>query len=84
MCDQEHVGRECTDPNVNDRAVEPIGDDKYNVRDGNLAVVRPKVAGLTRARDIARNGANPGGRTLWFNRDTNRIEYFQPARARDC
>ena len=67
---------ECTDANVNDRVVEPLGDDKYNVLDGTMAVVRTNIAGLTQARDIARNGASPGGRTLWFNREANCIEFF--------
>lgn len=69
-------GVPCTDPNENDRVVEPIGEDKYNVRDGKMTVLRGDVAGLTQARDIARNGANPGGRTLWSNREANRIEYY--------
>ena len=72
MCD----GVTCTDPNVNDRVVEPVGDDKYNVLDGDLVRIRSDIAGLTRARDIARSGTGPEGRLLWFNKADDRIEFY--------
>ena len=39
MSNQMSDGVTCTDPSANDRVIQPIGNDKYNVRDGDLNVL---------------------------------------------
>lgn len=73
-------GEECTDPTEQDRVVEPLGDDKYNIRDGKLVVLREPVGGLTRAREAARSGLmdqpeNKRARVLLLTNDG--LEHYQ-------
>ena len=52
-----------------DRIIRQLGDNKFDILDGNRAIVRAGIKGQKAATNAARSGAANGGRVFWLNDD---------------